>query len=236
MAARCCSSDVQRAERSPDADRRGQVRRPARRRHGASPRIRGTRKRWSSTDGAAGQDLVPVEGRDGARRVGARWRRPWRGRSGATPARSSEATSAAWSSTSASCPVNSSSSSSVRCEPGQGGHVGHVVPGQTLGRSLAIRRRGVPGRRGPRRRRPPPAPRSGVRPSRGWPRGSCARDRPARRARPPTRSRTSPDSTATTWSTRLLSSRDGQRISPSRGGTASTPSNSDRAAASGVPG
>ena len=68
-------------ERSPAADR-GARARP--RRHGASPRIRGTRNRPSSAAGACREDLVAVEARARPRRRGARSRAAAGARSAAT--------------------------------------------------------------------------------------------------------------------------------------------------------
>ena len=59
------SSTTSRADRSPE---RTSAARASALRHGASPPMRGTRKRWSSTAGACGQHLVPVEA--GPRLVG----------------------------------------------------------------------------------------------------------------------------------------------------------------------
>ena len=158
---------------------------------------------------------------------------------GATPARSSDATSAAWSSTSASWPVNRSSSSSVSSSRARRGHVGHVGPGEPVGRpSVRYRHHAArrPGRPAPCRRTPPPAPRSGARPSPGWPRGSCARGRPARGDRRPTPAgrRRRPVDHVVLAAARATGSDSGSP--PDRAPTPSAPSNKERTAASGVPG
>ena len=59
---------------------------------------------------------------------------------GGTADRSSAATSAACSSTAASCPVKRSSSSSVEGEPGQAGHVGDLLASERPCRGATVRR------------------------------------------------------------------------------------------------
>ena len=86
---------------------------PACPRHGASPPIRGTRKRWSSTAGAAASTSSRSRlGRGSSGRSTFSSAMGWD--DGSRWARSSAATSAAWSSTVRSCAVKSSTSSSLR--------------------------------------------------------------------------------------------------------------------------
>ena len=121
-------------------------------------------------------------------------------------------------------------------EAGQGGHVGHVGAGEAV-RARPSGGGGARGRPGPRRRTRPPAPRSGRRRSRGWPRGSCARGRPARPGRrPPPRGRR-PTPGRRRGPRGCESRRIGQRIVAERGPRRRRPRRTARgAAASGVPG